>query len=83
MSPPRKNNLQNNSGDPDQHDTEHNLPAVIVLFVEGLASGTAMPRASATAEKETRAGEKSCQDEPDRSEASQSSVMRHYYLPFL
>lgn len=56
---------------------------MIVLFVEGLASGTAMPRTSATAEKETRAGKNSCQDEPDQSEAGQSSVMRHYYLPFL
>lgn len=69
FSPKKKKwNLQNNGSDRDQHDAEHNLPTVIMLFVEGLTPSTAMPRASATAEKETRTGENSCQDESDQSE---------------
>jgi len=56
---------------------------VIVFLVEGLASSTAMPGASATAEKETRARKNSCQEESNKGEASQSSIMSNYNLPFL
>jgi hypothetical protein len=78
-----KGSLQYNGGDSDQHDAEHDLSAVIVFLVKGLASSTAMSRASATAEKETRARKNSCEEESNKGKASQSPVMSNYNLPFL